>query len=545
MKVILITFLLSPFILFAQIDTIPKGNVTLIDSAQQLKIVYPFKNSLVNGTVKAYYLVNNNLAYEGTSKDNQKQGTWNYYEYDSLNNKSIYQYFNYTNDTLNGPFTEVQDSLRIAGSYKNALLEGVYKREVSSPSNTGTVVWTPIDSGQYTGGKMYGQWTFLYNGKLHKTGYYIDGKKHKHWFVYDIYDKSSEDVLMLETQYFEGVKTGNEKKYFHYRFDSCGTGCVDTVKVNEYEQIPWQNGRLLGTYIKKNGKGTVIEKGTYSDGKKVSQWTYFTPSTKEKETKTYLEDKLNGPYKKQVGEHVILEGTYAVGKKNKTWKYSDENGKALREEQYDNGKKTGEWKYFNYRGYVGVSKLFEDDQLTRITEYNDVEVDVLNLDFTFNENDIEIVSEELFDDSVEVKTLLYTPGEKGFDHNTFMKLFKEKGKDTSVFVLNGGCMVKKGGSVEFSGVYKMNIKNGIWDYFYNASIIWKIEFKDGIQTKETFVEKINGNPVLKGEYLLWYGPERPKLEFKIKDGVRHGKSTWYLRNGEVSKEEKYKEGILQ
>ena len=126
-----------------------------------------------------------------------------------------------------------------------------------------------------------------------------------------------------------------------------------------------------------------------------------------------------------------------------------------------------------------------------------------------------------------------------------MELFKEKGKDSTIFVLNGGYSVKKSGSVELSGNYKNNIIDGAWEYYYNTSIIWRIEYKDGIQVKETFVEKINGNPVKKGEYLLWYGPERPRLEFSIREGVRHGKSIWYERNGEVDKEEKYKEGVLQ
>jgi len=546
MKLFLFSFLIIPIVLSAQIDTIPKGNVVYIDSIQGLRVVYPFKNSKVNGKVKAYYLSSKNLAYEGESVSNAKQGTWNYFEYDSLNKASVYQYYNYVNDTLNGGFVEVRDSLRIIGAYKSATLHGSFKREISTLSDSGSIIWTPLDSGGYDKGRKYGQWTFLIKGKLHKTGYFENGEKHKHWFIYDVYDNSDKNVVMREIQYFEGVKTGTEKKYFHYDFETCGQGCVDTIKIEEYEQIPWQNGNLLGAYLKKNKKGEVLIKGTYSDGKKVSTWEYYEPDNKEKETKTYLEDSLNGPYKKEVGEHVILEGTYALGKKNNIWKYYDESGKPIREENYADGLKTGEWKYFNHRGYIGLSKIFEDDELVSITEFNDVEVDVLNLEFTKTADGIEIVAEEIFEDSVETKTLLFKPeGSNDLDHSTFMELFNEKGKDSLVFVRNGGYTVKKGGAMEYSGRFKDNVKDGVWEYYYNSSIIWKIEFKDGIQSNETFIEKINGNPLKKGEYLLWFGPERPKLEFSIREGVRHGKSTWYLRNGEVRKEEKYKEGILQ
>ena len=110
MKTLLILLLLAPIFLVAQIDTIPKGNVTHIDSVLGLKIIYPFKNSQVTGKIKAYYISNKNLAYEGESKENAKEGTWNYFEYDSLNKPSVYQFFNYKNDTLNGAFVEVTGS---------------------------------------------------------------------------------------------------------------------------------------------------------------------------------------------------------------------------------------------------------------------------------------------------------------------------------------------------------------------------------------------------------------------------------------------------
>lgn len=545
MKYILILIGLVPYLLNAQIDTVKSGNVEVIDSTKNTKTIYPFKNSQVNGMVKAFDLANNQLIWEGKVENNQKQGTWNTFTYDSMGTQSVTQFSNFVNDTLEGPFTEQTDSMRTIGTYKKGKLNGAYKREFRQVDDSGMVYWTPIDSGQYNDSIKYGEWVFFYKGKLYKTGFYEVGKKHKHWFVYDIYDKGEKPVIMKETQYFAGVKTGNEKVHFHYDFETKADGSDDTVKVKEFEQIPWQNGELMGTYIKKDQYGNTIEKGTYNANKKVSTWAYYNPDIKTSETKTYLNDNLNGPYKKMVNEHLNLEGVYAMGKKNKSWKYYDDNGKIIREEVYDNGIKSGEWKYYNFKGYVGMSKIFEDDELIKITENNAVEVPILDLEFTKNDNSYEIIAEQLFDDSTEVKTYYYKPEGNLIAHKTFMELFKEKSKDTTVFILHGGYSVKKNGMLEYTGNYNMNLKDGTWDYFYNSSITWRKIYADGLMTKELFIDKITNKPMLKGDYILWYGPERPKIEFKIKEGIRHGKSLWYSNGGEVIKEEKYKEGVLQ
>ena len=63
-------------------------------------------------------------------------------------------------------------------------------------------------------------------------------------------------------------------------------------------------------------------------------------------------------------------------------------------------------------------------------------------------------------------------------------------------------------------------------------------------SEELFLDKSSGRKVEKGEYVLWFGPERPQVEFKIQNGLRDGKSIWYKKNGEELKVEKYKDGML-
>ncbi|MGB0403135.1 MAG: hypothetical protein ACPGEG_03495 [Salibacteraceae bacterium] len=545
MKYLLLTILLIPLIGFSQIDTVNQGKVEFIDSTSNLKIVYPFKKRMVNGEVTAYNLSDQTIAFSGKSIDNARQGIWYYFKTDSIGVLDTLAFYTYLNDTLNGPFQKMEDSIRIQGNNKNNLLNGSYKREYSIINDSGLTIWVPIDSGQFADSVPYGQWTYFSSGRLYETGFFEDGKKSKNWMTYDLMEKSDKNVIINETRYFEGKKTGNQIRYFRYEYETNDDGTIDTIKINEFEQIPWQGDQKLGTYFKKNENGDILIKGNYSKDQKVSTWVYYDPETLVKETKTHLNNSLNGPYIKQVDEHILIDGVYAMGKKNKTWKFHDDNGNLIREEGYDKGIKTGEWKYYNFKGYVAFTKEFENDKLVALTEYNDHEVDILSLEISKVDNGFEIVTEELFEDSVVSKTFLFSPEDKKIHHEHFMELFKEKANDTSIFVLNGGYTVRKSGSIELSGNYKMNLMDGNWDYFYNTSIIWRKVFADGLLISESFIEKHTGNPLDKGEYVLWYGPERPKVEFKIKEGVRNGKSTWYKKGGEVLKEEKYKEGILQ
>ena len=158
---------------------------------------------------------------------------------------------------------------------------------------------------------------------------------------------------------------------------------------------------------------------------------------------------------------------------------------------------------------------------------------------------VTIKFEQLSKDSLEFIDLLYSPEDGKINDETFMELFKEKGKDTTLFKRNGGYEVKKNGKVWVQGAYVMNIKNGNWDLYYNPSIIWRETYDMGFKKFDMFLFSTTKEPMDKGDYVLWYGPERPKVEFKIKDGLRNGKSVYYDVNGEEIKEEKYKDGVLQ
>ncbi len=88
-----IASLISATFVLAQVDTVDNGTAIYIDSAQNLKMEIPFKKRMVNGIVKGFDLTTSSLISEGLSKNKQKQGVWNYFEYDSLGNKIIVEFF--------------------------------------------------------------------------------------------------------------------------------------------------------------------------------------------------------------------------------------------------------------------------------------------------------------------------------------------------------------------------------------------------------------------------------------------------------------------
>ena len=519
----------------AQIDTINNGKSIYIDSTQNLKMEIPFKKRMVDGTVKGFDLASKNLMLEGSSKKNQKQGTWNYYEYDSLDNKIIVQYYSWLNDTLNGPFQELKDSLQLNGGYSKNLLNGAYKESIVSIDDSGKTIVTPLDSGQYVKGVQYGLWTYLNNGNLHKVGSYEKGKLHLHWKVYDTLNLPPQR-LMQDIQYFEGVKTGSELIYFKY---------LDGKTIKETESIPWQMGELSGIYSKKDAKGIILESGTYSEDIKIGKWIYRNPSKNTIEKVAYLNNQLNGPYQMDKNSITVIKGTYALDKKNKTWSYYSETGNLTREEFYENGIKSGEWSYYNGQKLLTHSIVYDENKVVELYRFNKNGAETLKLELDYSpENYLKITAEEQMIDSSESVDLMYQPEGDTLNENTFLITYLKSGKDTAVFKRHGGYSVTKTGSVEYRGVYSTNIKQGDWSYFYNPRIVWKKVFKNGIMSEELFLDKSSGRKVEKGEYVLWFGPERPQVEFKIQNGLRDGKSIWYKKNGEELKVEKYKDGML-
>jgi antitoxin component YwqK of YwqJK toxin-antitoxin module len=539
---------LAAFHASAQIDTVKNGKVTQIDSAAGVSIAYLFKNYKLDGECKAYYLeFPDKLAFAGMFKQNQRQGVWNYYRYDQEGNQELYQFLTFVNDTLTGPSKIDYDSLVVEADYLKGEYNGKYKRYAKALDDSGRAVPVYIDSGEYRNGKAYGDWRIFKNGQLQYEGYYENGLRHRHWKEYDTRQRKGQ--LMREYQFFEDIITGKEIRHFYYRTDTCDrpgvSPCLDTVLVDEYEELPWQMGIISGRYLRKDAEGNVLLAGEYSENKKIGAWQRLDPVTRNTEKLTYLDDQLNGVYQLIANGKTIVQGTYAMNDKHKEWKYFDENGSVIRIENYEKGKKQGEWKYFSKDGKVGMLKVFADDRLVEVSEMNKYDEKVFEITIVYPKSGYPEMRITLhFLDSIIAYDAVYA-SDDNINFETFVDIFKNSGRDTSVFKLNGFYSVKKGAVPEYMGKFAMNVRHGNWDYYFNESIIWRQEFTNGLLTKEIFLNRSDQSPVKKGDYTLWYGPDRPKVEFRLREGLRDGKSVWYHPDGKAFKTEKYKDGVLQ
>ncbi|UTW64464.1 hypothetical protein KFE98_10090 [bacterium SCSIO 12741] len=537
--VVLITLL--PLLSYSQIDTLDKGNLEVIDSLNGLKTIYPFKDRQVDGTVNAFYLESNQLAHTVNYAANQRQGAWNFFVYDSTEHGHLYQHFNFVNDTLSGPFVRLTDSIYEVGSYANGELDSLYTSYLMTWDTIGDTATLIIDSGYYESGQKSKYWYHYKDGKIDREGFYSEDLMSGKWRIYG----GPSNELTREVTYENGKKNGPETISIHPIDTNVDGEYISTGWARYEELITWKNDVRNGPYYRTGFESEKLEEGTYLDGKKQGAWTFSTPKDKREEIITFQEDIKSGPYELKIAGVSIEKGTFDQELKTGLWSFYDGvTGKLIREENWEGGQAHGEWKYY-VKGRVKYSKKFESDQLIEMFEYDRSGLELNSLWIEHRDDQkMKIKYESLSQDSILTIHYLHTP-ESEWKNDNFLEFFLKEIHNDTVFIKDGSYEVKKGGSTEVKGSYKANLMNGTWSYYFNSSIVWEKAYVNGLMEKERFIDSHNGEPLPKGEYILWYGPERPKLEFKIKEGLRNGKSTWYGPDGKEERSEKYKEGILQ
>ncbi len=174
-----------------------------------------------------------------------------------------------------------------------------------------------------------------------------------------------------------------------------------------------------GSYKKYNRTGTLIQTGTYKNGKETGQWVKYTTASGQRKIdykETYKDGELNGSaiyyFENNDGRVIQSKGLFLDGKKDGKWVCtnrfynSDFDGKGFKgakfikfEKFYDNGKvifpdgehkifylpsnktqsishylnglKTGEWKFYFPNGNIqGVQNYKKDKKVGKQIEYN-------------------------------------------------------------------------------------------------------------------------------------------------------------------------------
>lgn len=224
-----------------------------------------------------------------------------------------------TNGKLNGPIKVFYENgkLKKTGQYVNGFESGIF-REYDELGN--------LDA-EYTmlNGKRTGLFKVYENGKLSYSNYYLEDKKNGQFIDY-YYDKESGDLFLKQIgEYVNDIKTGTWKLFY------LEDNKEDLLKFENYT-----NGVLNGPFQDVKGDSLII--GTYKNEKLHGDYKIY---------RDIVKTVLGGIIRTDLRELTLIsEGAYFEGLKSGYWKNYDITKALVSEGGFSNGLETGEWKYY-------------------------------------------------------------------------------------------------------------------------------------------------------------------------------------------------------
>lgn len=516
-------FILSAFAVYAQ-----HGVVMEYDDKGNLLSEQTYSNGTLHGQARFYYEETKNLHSAGNNHNGAKEGVWFFYKNNPF--KEVYAMYHYSFGLYHGSYYLIKNDTIEKGNYLNHKLEGDFKKFTFKTSSSGNdTLLTLVEEGTFKNGLKNGLWKHYINGRLHLEGTYRDDKKDMLWKEYDLLSDVNKPEVMREIRYDRGVLEGKWTQYFAYE-----NGKKTATQIDAF----YHYGKLNGKYISKDDFGVFAE-GEYSEGMKIGKWVERIKETNAIREANYFDDKLVGKvvYKNMAGQ-VLREGSYKNGIIDGIWVEYDKSQKKIKEEKYVNGKLNGESTQFNSSGVLQTTSVFENDKLVSYKIYNPSGTDVIGeYSLTGGEKAVSPYSinvSETIGDTLFNKVYIFT-GKLPDDLLTHFTKYK------SSLPLSGAYEKACKGKIIESGYYTQNIKDGVWQYFYNPSVLWEAVYANGVVIKETFSELPSRTP-FKGDYIVLWPNNKTRFEFKIKNGLRNGKSKWFDINGNILKEVKYSDG---
>mgnify|MGYP000028715342 CR=1 FL=1 len=108
---------------------------------------------------------------------------------------------------------------------------------------------------------MHGPYKRYQNGDLVEEGFYYLGAKDGRWEKYD-----AKFTLIDKVRYHRGFPAEAHVTYY------------DSAHTKVKEVMPYEHGKLKGTYLTYHANGQLAEEGSYDNGLKVGRWTEFYPN---------------------------------------------------------------------------------------------------------------------------------------------------------------------------------------------------------------------------------------------------------------------------
>lgn len=312
---------------------------------------------------------------------------------------------------------------------------------------------------------------------------------------------------------------------------------------------------LKGYWEFYNDNGKISAKGKYNDaGDREGEWNFYYSDGVLKETSMYKNGKANG---KSTVWHtnglVYTTSNYVDDKeegKEETWYF---NGIKRSEETFKAGVKNGEYKYYNTSGYLTSSGKYLNDKY-----------DGQNLNYHLNGKVSTSINytdglqegtyKEFFEDGTLKLQGNVVKGKRDSEWKEYYNDGKIKAKNNYVAGNLEGDQTTyhQNGKVERQEVYKKGKLEGLEEEFDDDGKKYcEIVFEKGRLRDIKFFNKkgetIANTTSRRGDAnIVFYDADGNKTNegFFTKDGDREGKATYYYKNGKISTEANYKNGLL-
>ncbi len=523
---------------------------------------FDLKNEVFEGPSCGYFYEGENLKEKvcGTFINNKKTGIWRTYSYnDSIPVETDFD--TYTEGQRIGPFKRSAPDSIVFGTWNLETYEGPYKvyRKIPGKRETDLKGDTSLAflavTGNYRESLMQGNWKYYFpSGALAREGEYEKGLKSGSWKSYfDLFTDAQGNpypcskTLFLSETYTYGEKTGKEYKFYEtslkkpscddspatpfHPADTCHWTLTKVDKMTTY-----LNGEINGPYEEKNSEGKIVAQGTLKKQTKEGVWTEGTRVQNPDGSSYYVYCKGNYSYNVRIGLW-----TEFVKENQKTADY-----------QYEEGKLHGKTILYDDSQRAYEEKEYQKGVLQKITCLNPKDPSITCIFDQLKTTDAGISCRRTDYKgkarSVQVYTLQH-PITLQVQQTPEMVLEHYRKRDFSdvsqVYPDGNFQSFDTAGRILSEGTLYKEKKTGTWkEYYYDVQVYTLQVFANDSIQPEMYFDMEKQKP-FSGKFEQEYPNGKTRIEFRISDGLRDGKSRYYDEKGDLIKTEKYDNGKLK
>lgn len=547
------------------------GEIRSYNEDGELEVISHFNAGKAEGEITEFYAGKPILT--GGYQNDKKKGTWKYY-YVGENESEYYsyQYFNYENDILHGPFKSFTgDSLIIGNYYKGKLHGGIkiYRPIISM------IVGTPpsiikddqlIAEGQYVYGKKDGHWTdYSIPRKVKSKGLYRSGLKEGEWkdyypWILDDIDspKSYAGKLFKVENYKHGKLDGPSTRYSYLKKEiiPCGLAikdtCFDYSLIKLLERSNYKNGLPHGTTEVYDSLNRLVKKGQYTYGEKEGIWVESTH--KGRREIAMHKGVPSGIYREyDVNDNILESRSYNNGKASGTWyTYLPGEGNKIRNATFheDGARRHVVYRYDQTQDF---EFSYDYDELAEMIVYAPNGRDIVKrfdvIDHLPNGYYFSVTAYKP-ETIIQAEIRLTSNYQKLLESHTlilgqFGDIPKINKMEEIKTEFHGEYEIRdiKNGQKLTKGEFTNGVPSGEWkQYYYDDQIIQCVTYQQGDIANEVFLDQKTGRKA--GGKVSWINRKGLLEVVSIKKGLRHGKTITSSGNKEIKEVRKYRKGLL-